>query len=275
VAETDDIAPGIEPPSPSDAALSSLAKSEDVTSYVETRREDEGLEPEAAPEDRQSRIDEALARARQDTARAREQSDGLDGELQRTEAEYQQQQWQEAQAQQQWQQQLDYARQAGHTRARAEQLRQSNPSLHEQITSNLMLLESVLDPAQQQALHASLAYHPDATWNMAVKLTDGIEYEGCGATLSDKVDVFRRASPEAIWQAARQGAQQLQAEAYVQARILQDRLTNGRRISNAPLPMSTPRGGAGPPRDLHRLAEKENASDYIRARMAQEKRREG
>jgi hypothetical protein len=148
---------------------------------VETRREDEGLEPEAPAEERQSRLGVALQRARQDTAQARETpTNGLDGELAATEQAYQQAQWQEAQAQQQWQEQLNYARQAGHTLARAQQLRQTNPALHQKITDNLVLLESVLDPAQQQALHASLAYHPDATWNMAVKLTDGVEYEGCG-----------------------------------------------------------------------------------------------
>jgi hypothetical protein len=274
VADTDDISPNVEPPSPSDAALSSLAKSEDVTSYVETRREDEGLEPEAAPEDRQSRIDEALARAPQDTRQAREQSNGLDGELAATEQAYHAAQWEEAQNQQRWQAELNYARAQGQAAARAQQLKQVNPAAHKTITDNLLKLDNLLNSEQQQALYAALAYFPDSTWRMALNLEDDAGDFGYGPSKLEKLAALSDASPAQIWQAAAQGTQQLGLEAYVNARIMLDRVVNGRRISNAPPPFLTPRGGAGPPRDIARLALKENASDYIRARMAQERRRE-
>jgi hypothetical protein len=45
-----------------------------------------------------------------------------------------------------------------------------------------------------------------------------------------------------------------------------------RRISKAPPPMRSPSGGANPPSDIRQLAQRENATDYIRARQQQEKR---
>jgi hypothetical protein len=46
-----------------------------------------------------------------------------------------------------------------------------------------------------------------------------------------------------------------------------------RRVSAAPPPFKSPRGAANPPSDIRQLAQRENATDYIRARQAQEKRR--
>jgi hypothetical protein len=45
-----------------------------------------------------------------------------------------------------------------------------------------------------------------------------------------------------------------------------------RRVTKAPPPMRTPGGGANPPSDIRQLAQRENATDYIRARRQQEKR---
>jgi hypothetical protein len=45
-----------------------------------------------------------------------------------------------------------------------------------------------------------------------------------------------------------------------------------RRVTQAPPPLRSPRGGANPPSDIRQLAQRENATDYIRARQAQEKR---
>ncbi len=51
-------------------------------------------------------------------------------------------------------------------------------------------------------------------------------------------------------------------------------LPEARRSSKAPPPMTTPRGGASPPRDIHQLASKsESIDDYVRARRADEKNR--
>jgi len=46
-----------------------------------------------------------------------------------------------------------------------------------------------------------------------------------------------------------------------------------RTVTKAPPPMRSPRGGANPPSDAFKLAQREDATDYIRARQAQEKRR--
>ena len=45
-----------------------------------------------------------------------------------------------------------------------------------------------------------------------------------------------------------------------------------RRVSQAPAPIRPPRGGANVPKDLHSLATKDNAADYIKARQEQERR---
>ena len=45
-----------------------------------------------------------------------------------------------------------------------------------------------------------------------------------------------------------------------------------RRVSQAPAPIRPPRGGANVPKDLHSLATKDNAADYIKARQERERR---
>jgi hypothetical protein len=46
-----------------------------------------------------------------------------------------------------------------------------------------------------------------------------------------------------------------------------------RRISKAPPPMRSPSGGANPPSDAFKLAQREDVTDYVRFRHQQEKRR--
>ena len=92
--------------------------------------------------------------------------------------------------------------------------------------------------------------------------------------MADKIDLIRRASPQELWNSINQGAANFQQEAYVQRRIYQDRIEQGRRVTQAPPPIVPPRGSASAPRDLYKTAEKANASDYIRMRRAQNARAE-
>ena len=61
------------------------------------------------------------------------------------------------------------------------------------------------------------------------------------------------------------------------ARKMQQEMTQWdqqRRVTKAPPIIQAPRGGASPPSDIHRLASKgEDASDYVKMRQQQEKRR--
>src|SRR5262249_29034672 len=93
--------------------------------------------------------------------------------------------------------------------------------------------------------------------------------ESDGVSMSDKIDIVRRATPQDIWQGAIQGAANLQQERYVQQRIYQDRVEQGRRFTKAPPPIVPPRGTASVPKDMFRLAEKSDASDYVKMRRAQ------
>jgi hypothetical protein len=106
---------------------------------------------------------------------------------------------------------------------------------------------------------------PQAIWTMAPRLTDDRD----GQTFGDKLEIVRNATPAQIFQAAQQGAAQMQAERYVQTRIMQDRVQQGRRVTGAPPPITPPRGSANVPRDVHQLAGKADITDYVRHRRAQ------
>jgi hypothetical protein len=127
------------------------------------------------------------------------------------------------------------------------------------------LVESVLDRDQAKALETALVYHTDAIWRLGENLSND-EFMG---TLSDKLDMIRQATPLQIWQGAVEGAANLQREAYVQQRIYQDRIEQGRRFTKAPAPFKMPNGSASVPKDMFKLANKSDASDYVRYRRGQ------
>jgi hypothetical protein len=278
MADTDDVLVDSGPTaSPQDAQLDALSRSEDVSSYVAERQAQEAeehlrgaldLKPEASADERQNRIDEALAKAREDTRQAREANGHLDQEWQQAQAEYQQQQAAEQQAAQQQALTQQYYEARGQCKAKAEQLRQVNPQAHATITQNLSILGDVLDDAQGQALEAALVMHPEAVWLLGMKLSNDSD----GTTMADKLDIVRNSTPAQIFQAAAQGAQNLHREKYVAMRILQDRVQQGRRVSQAPPPMRVPRGGASVPKDMNQLAGKSDISDYVKWRRGQSAR---
>jgi hypothetical protein len=261
------------PPSPQDAALGALAKSDDATRYIEERQsqeaDDQGQEPETPTNGRADRIEQSLEQARERSRQARETEHQLDQGLEQAEAEWAQQQQQEQIQQQQVAQALAHHEARGRCMERAEQLKRSNPTLHKTISDNLMLLESVLDPDQAKVIEAALIYHTPAIWTLAENLSnDDVKVPG-GETMADKIDLIRRASPQELWHSINQGAANFQQEAYVHRRILEDRIQQGRRFTSAPPPMSTLKGTASVPKDMYRTAQKADASDYIKMRRAQ------
>jgi hypothetical protein len=277
----DDINTGTETPTPSppgDAALGALAKDDDATRYIEERQSQEGDE-QGQPEtsngaDRSNKIEAALEQARRRSAEARETEHQLDQGLDQAEREWKAQEQQEQLAQQQYAQTLAHHEARGICRARSEQLKAQNPQLHKTISDNLMLLESVLDPDQAKVLEAALIYHTPAIWKLAKNLSDDNVVVDGAQTMADKIDLIRRAAPQDLWNAINQGAANFRQEQYVQQRIYQDRIEQGRRFTKAPPPIVPPRGTASVPRDLYKTAEKSNASDYIKMRRAQNARAE-
>jgi hypothetical protein len=270
--------PETSPPSPQDAALGALAKDDDASRYIEQRQSQEAddQEPERPTngDARADRIEQSLEQARERSRQAREQEHQLDQGLEQAEREWQAQEQQEQLAQQQYANTLAHYEARGICRARAEQLKQTNPRLHQTISDNLMLLESVLDPDQAKVIEAALIYHTPAIWKLAENLSnDDVKVPG-GETMADKIDLIRRASPQELWHSIDQGAAQFRQEAIIQQRILQDRIEQGRRFTSAPPPMSTLKGTASVPKDMFRTAEKNDASDYIKMRRAQMARAE-
>jgi hypothetical protein len=155
------------------------------------------------------------------------------------------------------------------------QLQQSDPAAYERIRGNLMQLEQFMSPEMRRALEISFVHYPEAVWLLGERLQDGLEVAGCrGPTFLEKLQDIQGTTPEQFVQAAAQTHQEILREKYVQGRILADRMQHGRRITQAPPVFRAPRGGAGQPKDMASLAKREDASAYIRARMAQEEKAE-
>jgi hypothetical protein len=230
-------------PAPGDAALASLAKSDDATRYIEQRRddgEDAGAEPEAPTNGRADKIEQALEEARARSRQAQEVSQQLDKGLEQAEAEWAQQQALEKQADQQRANELSYYEARGRTMQRAEQLKQTNPTLHATIANNLMELERALDPDQARAIEQGLVFFPEVVWQLGELLSDDRD----GTTMSEKIYRISQDAPEAMWRDIVQQLQALQIEKHVQARILQDRAFRSKKVTSAPPPIT-------PPRDRH------------------------
>jgi hypothetical protein len=87
---------------------------------------------------------------------------------------------------------------------------------------------------------------------------------------AEKAQLLASMSPQEIVQAFRDARIHISA----QQQALRQFNAQALRHTKAPPIMTTPRGGANPPRDIRQLAQKENVGDYIKARQAQEKRHE-
>jgi hypothetical protein len=260
-----------------DVALGEMAKSEDATDFIRERqaRDAEERGEQVNGDDRTVRIRQALQRAQQDTAEAR-QAAGLNGEQPPdlnaqywdAENEWQQEQLAEQEAEQQRTIDRDEARFQG----RAEVLRQQNPALWQQMTDFMAGFDRAgMSEEQINALKRGLTMGSDGL-DIAYRLSQP-SYNADGSINSpeDKIAQIAAMSPQEILQNFRDCRVFIQAEQAAFNRFN----AMGRRHTKAPPPFRTPRGGAAPPKDLHQLASKgENVGDYIKARQAQEKRRE-
>jgi hypothetical protein len=107
-------------------------------------------------------------------------------------------------------------------------------------------------------------------WTLAVNLSDDSD----GTSMADKIYRISQETPQQMWGGVVRGAGRFQQEKYIQQRILQDRIEQGRRITKAPPPIVPPRGTANVPRDMFRTAEKSDATDYVRMPRAMDARAE-
>jgi hypothetical protein len=253
-------------------ALFTLAKNEDITDYA-SEKEDQAKEAKGEEfeptEERLDRIKRAMEQAREDTQQAR-QSEPSELDQQLSEAE---QAWQEQQAQEQWLEQqraitLDEAR----FTARAELLKEQNPQTWAQITDTID--ETLADPHQVEAFKRGLTKNSgpeglEAAWRLSQTTT--LE-DGSVITPQMKAQYLASLSPPQIESILDQSRTYVQIEEQIRRQLA----SQPRRMTNAPPPIRSPRGSASAPKDMHALARRDNASDYIKARMAQEKRaREG
>jgi hypothetical protein len=239
-------------------ALDQMSKSEDISAYASERADQEaeatGEQPATPPDERVSRYKEVLDLARHETNQARQEA-GLNGEGQDFD-----QQVADAYAQQEAAQARDvevaeaekYGADVTAYKMRAAQTEAEHPEYWDAVKSTF----SVIPPTQEIAQQLLECEHgPEIIWRMCQH-------------------------PDAIYQLNEmppREAERLIAKldgAIMTEREVAKRFAahQPRKISSAPPPMRTPRGASNPPSDIMRLAQKENAGDYIKARQAQEKR---
>ena len=227
-------------------------------------------------EDRAARIRDALAKARQETAEARQQNgigDQVDLDQQYQSAE---QEWQQAQAAEVEQESaLEQAKAEGRFTAVAEQLKAVNPTAHQEITNSLGALDVMMQPEQLDVLRREMT-KGDPRESLAVlhRLTlPNVQDDGSTITPEQKLSYLASLPPAALATTLSQARTYLQLEADLSKRLSRQYAGQPRKVSRAPAPFKSPRGGANPPQNLASLASKgESAADYIRARQQQIKR---
>jgi hypothetical protein len=261
--------------------LDRLARSEDVSNYIQERadleREEETGEVETGAA-RAQRIREALEEARKDTAEAK-QTNGLDDQLQDAQAQWEQQQQQEQWQIQQAEKLLDATRNEAKFQAHAELLKQNNPQVWQTITDTLGTFDTLAQSDEQiDALKAGLTRDPREGMAIAYRLSQ-TSYNPDGSVLmtpAQKMEHLAGLSPQELRATLEQARIWTQVEGQVSRQYAQRYAQQPKRFTSAPPVMSQPRGGAAPPKDLSALARKDNVGDYVKMRMAQEKRaREG
>jgi hypothetical protein len=263
-----------------DAALGQMAKSEDISAYAAERadRDAEASGEDVDTEERAARIREALSKARQDTAEVRQQN-GLDAQPPDLDQQLQsaEQEWDEAQQQEAtFEQDRELARAEGKFQAFAEDLKQRNPQVWQEITDNLAVLDMMIAPEQGDALRRALL-KGDPREGVAIvhRLPQtSVNPDGSIAmTAADKLTHIASLSPQEISEVIDQARLWFQIEDRVSQTYRNAYAAQGRRVSQAPAPFKAPKGGASPPRSLEALAAKgESASDYIKMRQQQMKR---
>jgi hypothetical protein len=241
------------------AALDQMSKSEDITAYASERAdqaaEAAGEKPATPPEARVSRYQEVLNAARHETSQARQEA-GLNGEAQDFDTQVEQ-----AYAQQEAAQARDaelshaekYGADVAMYKARAAQLEVEHPEYWSAVQSTF----SVIPPTQEIAQQILECEHgPEICWRMSQR--------------PDAIQQLNEMNPREAERIIAKLDGAIMTERQMAKRFAAN--PQPRRVTNAPPPLRSPRGGANPPSDIMRLAQKDNVGDYIKARRQQEKR---
>lgn len=239
------------------AALSQLAKSENIEGYAQ-EREDQAAAIDRGEEISEQRKGQWYRRAHKALTDAANEAAGIktadQDEQQAAPPEYDP--TEEAQSR-------DYARKEGAAQVRVQQYFGNNEERKQQIIE----WHAAMDPESKVAswiienesqfapqIMERLADNPEALQQLA-SMPANQRDRWLGA-----LEGHIAAQTNFAQQVAQQQQQQWQQQ---------------RRVSKAPPPISSPRGGANPPSDLHQLASRgEDVSSYVKARQQQERRRD-
>ena len=238
------------------------AKDESIEAYAAERqaRDAEAKGEPVDDEARSTRIRDALAKARQDTAEARAQN-GLDQSLD-LDAQYQtaEQDWQQAEQQEQtFEQEREQAKAEGRFTATAEMLKTANPQAHQEITNSLGALDVMMQPEQLDVLRREMVKgDPRESLMVLHRLTQpNFQEDGSVLTPEQKLSILASMPPAQLAATLDQARTYIQLESDISKQALSPICgSSPRRVSKAPPPFKSPRGGANPPVSLERLASK-------------------
>jgi hypothetical protein len=266
-----------------DAALTEMAKSEDISAYAQEReaRDQEAKGEEVDTEQRAERIRKALTEARAATQQAR-QENGLDQTEPDLDTAYQDatRVWAEQEAaEQQRQQEIEHTRKTavdeGRFMAVAEQLKQANPQVWNQVSETMQAADFMLKEDQVDAFKRGLTKGGGSEgMAIAYRLSQPTtNADGTVISPEAKIQYLASLPPAQLEATLDQARQYLELETRIGRQYAAAYAAQGRRHTQAPPPFKAPRGGAAPPRSLEALASKgESIKDYVNARKVQMKR---
>jgi len=244
-------------------ALGQMAKAESIENYAAERAdqeaEAEGREPSTPPEERVNRYQQVLEQARQETDRARSEN-GLGGEQNGFDAQVEQAALAQEQ-EQALQAELDKREKYGADVAlythKANQELDQHPGYWEAVKATFTAIPPTTEIAEQIL---SAENGPEIAWRMCQH--------------PDAISELNAMPPKQAERIIAKLDGAIMAERHA-ARVFHQGAM-ARRVTQAPPPIRPPRGGgAQPPQDLHQLAARsESVADYVKARRAQEKRRD-
>lgn len=227
-----------------DQALTAMAKSDDTTDYINERREREAeeagtSEPETPQrkQARKERFQRALEAARSADVPGDASQHHNDGATSEADSDDRQRE-------------LAQTRHAAQFEMRAADFERSTPDYRETIQATFTLF-----PPAEHVAEALLAspVGPQLSYLFANNI--------------EAIDEINAMSP----------AQARVELAKVEGALIERMRTQGqaaappRRTTKAPRPLSTPRGGASPPRSVHDAAKSDDATDYVRMRRSQDR----
>ena len=154
-------------------------------------------------------------------------------------------------------------------------LKTANPQAHQEITNSLGALDVMMQPEQLDVLRREMVKgDPRESLVVLHRLTQpNVQEDGSVLTPEQKLSILASMPPAQLAATLDQARTYIQLESDISKRLSRQYAGEPRRVSKAPPPFKSPRGGANPPVSLERLASKgEDISSYAKARHAQMKR---